>query len=236
MLEQISQHAAGISFRQIHLVDGNNDRNFRRLGVFDRLNGLRHDGVIGSDHENNNVSDIRAAGTHRRECCVTRCVEEADLVARLQLNLIGADMLGDAAGFASNNICRAQRVQKRGLTMVNVTHNGHDWWAVREIFWIVFDTFKTNFHIGFRHAFDGMAKFFGNQFGGVSIDNVIRAQHFTLLHHEFHDIAHAFFHPASKILQGDGFWKRDFDRDFLGLIAARAAFAFPLTGALNRCE
>ena len=43
-----------------------------------------------------------------------------------QLHLIGADMLGDAAGFARDHVGLAQRIQQRGLAVVDMAHDGDD--------------------------------------------------------------------------------------------------------------
>ncbi len=50
MLQQIGENAACICVLKVNLVHGNDDRNFRSLGVFDGFDGLRHDGVIRRDH------------------------------------------------------------------------------------------------------------------------------------------------------------------------------------------
>ena len=82
-----------------------------------------------------------------------------------------------------------------------------------------------------------MAEFLGDQFGGVSVDNIVATQHFTLIDHEFHDVSDAFVHPACKILQGDGFRQGNLDRDFLALFTpAEAAFAFAFAGTADRCQ
>ena len=69
--------------------------------------------------------DLGAAGAHRGEGGVAGRVDEGDLVAVL-LDLIGADMLGDAAGFAGDDIGVADRVEQRGLAVVDVAHDGDD--------------------------------------------------------------------------------------------------------------
>jgi hypothetical protein len=42
------------------------------------------------------------------------------------LDLIGADVLGDAAGFARHDVGLADRVEQRGLAVVDVAHDGDD--------------------------------------------------------------------------------------------------------------
>ena len=105
MLQQVGQNTARISFWQVNFVDRDNDWHFCRFGMADRFNCLRHDRVICRDNQNDNVRHVGTAGPHRREGCVAWCVQEANLVARFQLNLIGANMLRNAASFASNHVC-----------------------------------------------------------------------------------------------------------------------------------
>ena len=41
-------------------------------------------------------------------------------------DLVGTDVLGDAAGLARDDVRLADRVEQSGLTVVDVTHDGHD--------------------------------------------------------------------------------------------------------------
>ena len=93
----------------VDLVDGDDDRNVGRLGVIDRLVGLRAGAVVGGDHDHGDVGHTRAAGTHRGERLVARGVEEGDQVI-VVLDLVGADVLGDAAGLALGHVGLADRV------------------------------------------------------------------------------------------------------------------------------
>ena len=97
-----------------------------RLGVVDRLDRLRHDAVVGRDHEHHDVGDLGAAGAHRGEGRVARRVEEGDRRAAVGRHLVGADVLGDAAGLAGDHVGLADRVEQRGLAVVDVAHDGDD--------------------------------------------------------------------------------------------------------------
>ncbi len=44
----------------------------------------------------------------------------------LPLDLVGADVLGDAAGFAGDHVGRADLVEQQRLAVVHVTHHGDD--------------------------------------------------------------------------------------------------------------
>jgi hypothetical protein len=71
--------------------------------VVDRLDRLRHHAVVGRDHQNGDVGRLRATGAHCGEGGVAGRVDEGDLLTVL-LDLIGADVLGDAARFAGTTL------------------------------------------------------------------------------------------------------------------------------------
>ena len=48
------------------------------------------------------------------------------MLCPLCVDAVGADVLGDAAGFARRDARLADRVHQRGLAVVDVAHEGHD--------------------------------------------------------------------------------------------------------------
>ncbi len=113
----------GVDVRQVDLVERHHDRHFSRLGVGDSLDGLRHDAVVGGDHEHDDVGDIGAAGTHRCERLMARRVHKGDGAA-VGFDLVGADVLGNAATLGLDDVRLANAVQKRGLSVVDVAQDG----------------------------------------------------------------------------------------------------------------
>ena len=112
MLQQFGLDPGGIGVALVDLVDRDDHRHLRRLGVGDGFHRLGHDAVIGGHHQNDQIGDLGAAGAHRREGGMAGRIQESDLLAGLQLHLVGADMLGDAAGFARYDIGLAQGVEQ----------------------------------------------------------------------------------------------------------------------------
>jgi hypothetical protein len=93
--------------------------------VRDRLTRRRHHAVVSGDDKDGDVGGLSAAGTHGRERLVARCVEEGQPAA-LRLDLVGTNVLGDAAGFAFRHVGGANRVEQLGLAVVDVPHDGDD--------------------------------------------------------------------------------------------------------------
>ena len=81
-------------------------------------------------------------------------------------------MLGDAAGFAAGDIGVAEGVEQRGLAVVDMAHDGHDRRARQQMRRRSSAAPKAFLDVGFGDAADGMAEFFGDEFGGVGVDHV----------------------------------------------------------------
>src|SRR5699024_5154144 len=129
VLGQLLADLLRIGLGLVDLVDRDHDRHLRRLGVVERLDGLGHHPVVRGDHQDRDVGDVRTAGTHCGERLVARGVDEGQrtvLLLVLDLHLVGADVLGDAAGLPGADLRLADRVQQAGLAVVDVAHDGDD--------------------------------------------------------------------------------------------------------------
>ena len=112
MLQQILLDLLHVGGGKIDLVDGHDHRHAGVAGVADGLDRLRHDLVVGRHHQHHDVGNLRAAGPHGGEGLVTRGIEEGDLLPARQLDVIGADVLGDTAGFARDDVRLADVVEQ----------------------------------------------------------------------------------------------------------------------------
>ena len=110
---------------QIDLVQRHDDRHSGRLGVADRLFGLRHDAVVGRHDQHGDIGDVGPAGPHFGERLVARRIDEGDRAAVL-LDLVGADVLRDAARFAGDHVDADDPVQQRRLAVVDVAQERDD--------------------------------------------------------------------------------------------------------------
>ena len=122
LLGQLLPHPGRVGVLAVGLRDRHDDRDFGRTGVRDRLHRLRHHTVVGRDHEDRDVGDLRAARPHGGERLVARRVDEGDATIAA-IDLVRADRLGDAAGFAGDDVGVSDRVEQRRLAVVDVTHD-----------------------------------------------------------------------------------------------------------------
>src|SRR4051794_38765012 len=129
VLGELLADLGGVGPLLVHLVDRDDDRDACRLGVVERLDGLRHDAVVGGHDEDGDVGHLRAAGTHGGERLVARGVDEGDRAVDalvLVVDLVGTDVLGDAARLVGDDVRRPDRVEQLGLAVVDVTHHRDD--------------------------------------------------------------------------------------------------------------
>ena len=124
-LGQLGLHPVRVRIGLVDLVERDDDRHLRRLGVADRLERLGHDAVVGRHDHDRDVGHPGAAGAHRREGLVTRGVEEDHALAVVG-DLAGPDVLGDAAALAGGHLGRPDGVEQAGLAVVDVTHDRDD--------------------------------------------------------------------------------------------------------------
>ena len=115
--------AIGLGVRFIDLVDGDDDRNFGRLGVVDRFQRLRHYAVVRRHYQNHDVGHLGATGAHAGERLMAGGIDEDDLLA-VHLHLISANVLSDAAGFAPGDVGDADGVQQRCFAVIDMAHDG----------------------------------------------------------------------------------------------------------------
>ena len=114
------RHGTGL----VYLVDGEDHRDVGGLCVVDGFYRLGHDCVVSRDDDDGEVGHLGTTGTHGRKCLMTRGIEEGDVTSVLKSYAVCADVLGDAASLTGDDIGLADVVEQRGLTVVDMTHDG----------------------------------------------------------------------------------------------------------------
>ena len=149
---------------------------------------------------------------------MARRVDEGDTAARRRRDLIRADMLSDAAGFARRDLRGTDGVKQRCLAVVDMAHDGHDRRAGQQLLRIVRDVEHAFFDVRLGDPPHSVAELFGDKLCGIGVDRVCARGHVALLHEHAHHIDRTLGHAIGRILDGDRFRNDDLADDlFLGL-------------------
>ena len=204
VLQQLLADSVRVGVRAVDLVDGDDHGHVCGARMVDRLDRLRHDAVIGGDDQNDNVGDLGAARAHLRKRGMARRVDEGNACVVRKLHLIGADMLGDPAGFAGGDIGRPQRIQERRLAVIDMAHDGHHRWAGHQAASVIRFAFQADFHVRCAHPLHLVAELMHHQFGGIALDTLGHRRGDAQLHELFHYLDAPHRHAVGKFLDGDG--------------------------------
>ena len=225
-----------IGFGLVHLVERHDDGHFGRLRVLDGFDGLRHDAVVRAHHQDHDVGDLGAACTHGAERRVTRGIEKGHHALR-SLDVVCADVLGDAAGLARRHLGAPDVIEQRGLAVIDVTHDGHHRRTGQHLesrvglaLQIVLDDIFLAQHGGMAHLLD-------HQHRGVLFDHLIDGRHDAHVHHDLDDFGGLDRHFLRQFAHRHRLGDRDFANHAggrhleamlgVGIPAHRAAAAVP---------
>ncbi len=191
-----------VSVGLIYFIDGKHDGHTCRRGVVDSLDGLGHDGVVGSHDDDDKVGHLGAAGTHGGKGFVAGGVEEGYLLAVGEGHMIGTDMLGNTAGLTRNDVSLADIVEQRGLAVVDMTHDCNNRRTGKQIFLRVFDCGHGLGEVG-GDIFGFEAEFFGHNIDSFGIKTLVDADHDTHLHAGGNDVIDGHIHERSQVVGGN---------------------------------
>ena len=202
----------GVGVGLVDLVDRDKDGNTRRFGVVDRLLGLRHHAVVGGHHQDDDVGDARAARAHHRERFVAGRVEEDD-VAIVDLDRVGADVLGDAAGLALSDARRTDGVEQRRLAVVDVAHDRDDRRACDDVLGTDILGFDLQ-HLLFEGLhLDVGAEFAGDHRRGLVVERAVDRHHQPPVHQLAQHVLRLDVELGGEIGDRHPFGQRDRPRD-----------------------
>ncbi len=234
MLQKLFADALRVGSGLVDLVDGNNHRNACSLGVVDGFHRLGLQAIIGGDHEHHDIGNVGATRPHLREGLVARSVEESDLRLVGKLHLIGADMLRDSASFARDHVRAADRIEKRGLAVVDVAHDGHHRRACQQGIVCIHVSFGLDVDVRFADALDVVPELGDEQLGRVLIDRLVDRHDDAHLEKRLDEVRAAFGHAVREFLNGDRL-RHDDVADLLGRRPGlHVRTLFLLAGALQR--
>ena len=220
----------------IHLVDGHDDGNVRGLGVVDGLNRLRHDAVVGRNHEDRNIRAHCAARAHLGKCRVARGIEEGDGLV-VYLDGIRANVLGDAAGLARCDLCVTDIVEKGGLAVIDMAHDDDDRRTGDELFCRVLMIVKEFFlNCDDDLALDLAAELHGYKFRRIVVDGLVDRRHHAVFQQTLDDLRRRLLHARGEFTDGDFIGDFDDQRRFFCNLQLKPAHLFLLLRAVLRTE
>ena len=156
-------------------------------------------------------------------------VDEGDLGARRRRDLVGADVLGDAARLAAGHVGGADGVEQRRLAVIDMAHDGHHRRPRMQLGRVVGLVEQAFLDVGFGDPAHRVAEFLGDQLGGVGVDDVGDLEHLPLLHQQLDHVHRALGHAVGELLDGDDLRDRHLAHQlFLGLVGG-----MPLGQALH---
>ena len=232
VLGQLLKYTVRICARLVDLVDRHDDRHVCCLGMVDCLNGLRHDAVVCRNDQDRDIRDLCAARTHGGKRRMARGIEEGDLLV-IYLDAVRTDMLGDAAGLALGDLGLTDRIEQRGLAVVNVAHDDNDRIARLELLLAVLALVKQLLLDGdMDFLFDLAAHLLRNDRSGVEVDDLGNRRHHAQLDQALDDICGRTLHTGSQLTDRNLIRDHDLDRDLLErghlLLALQALHLFLL--------
>src|SRR5471030_2036910 len=176
------------------------------------------------------------SGTHARKGFVTRRIEEGNGTAR-RFDVVSADVLRDPARFAGRHFGATNIVQQRGLTMVDVTHDG-DHRCTRLRFEVSMLTLvgQQRFRIVLFGGVGFVAHLLDQDHRGFLIQHLVDGAHLAQFHQLLDDFGSLDGHLVRQLGHGDGFRHVDvFDDGFgrrleIGFAIIRVRTATAATG------
>ncbi len=161
--------------------------------------GLRHDVIVCCNDDDGNIRDLGTTGTHGGEGLVTGSIQEGDVAAVLERDVVGTDVLGDASCLAGYDVGVADVVQQRSLTVVHMPHDGNDGGAWNQVRLVV-----LYLHHGFADfgtdVFCLEAVFLGHQVDGLGIHALVDADHDAYAHAGGDNVGHRHVHHGGQLV------------------------------------
>ena len=196
---EILAHLLRVRVRLVDLVHGDDDRHLGGACVVDRLDRLRHDAVVGRDHEHSDVRHLGAAGAERGERLVARRVEERHAPA-VVVDLVGADVLRDAAGLRLHDGAFPDGVEQRRLAVVDVTHDRDDRRTCREVVGVVLVRLRLELLLVGVLDLDFLLGLRRDQLDGFVRERLRDGDHLADAHHDLDDLGDGHAERGGQLL------------------------------------
>ena len=183
--------------------------------MLDSFFGLRHDAIVGGNHQNHDVGSLGTAGTHGGKGRVTGGVQEGHHAA-IGFYVVGTNVLSNTTSLTGSHLSATDVVEQRGLTVVNVTHNGNNRCAAQLFTLVVHGLDQLVFQVALANLLDLVAHVFCNDRSSILIQHLVDGNHGAVLEHVLDDLGRLDRHLLRQLGNGDGFTNHHFTHDRTG--------------------
>src|ERR1051326_7455913 len=191
-----------VGIRLVDLVHRDDDRDVCRLGVTDRFDRLRHDVVVGGHDKHDDIGQLRAARSHRREGLVTGGIEKRDALFSVHLHHIRADVLGDPACLARDDVAAPDVIEQRRLAVVDVAHDGDDGGPGLELGFFV-GGFGDDIFGDLREEPHLVPELVGHERDRILVQALVDGDHEAECDALFDDVGRVHPHQVRELIDGD---------------------------------
>jgi hypothetical protein len=169
---------------------------------------------------------------------MARRVEEGDRRAVGRRHLIGADVLGDAAGLARDHVRLADLVEQRGLAVIDVTHDRHHRRPRRQLALVLGRLLHDHvLDVRLGDALHAMAELLDDERRGLGVDRLVLRRHDPVLEQRLDHRGRALGHAVGELLHRDRVGDAHVAHHLLALAGmARHLALLALLAALQRGE
>ena len=207
MLGEFLPNPLQVRFGLVYLVNRNDNRHFSGLRMIDSFDGLRHNTIIGCNNEDNNIGDLCTPSPKRSKCLMAGRIEKCNVLP-LQGDFIRSYMLCDAACFSFSYFCLPYSIKQRGLTVVDMAHNGNHRRPEDEVL-PFFDKLANDIHLLCRGEFDLDAEMVSNEHGRIRIDRLVDGRHISHLHELLYHFRYFMTDSIGKLFYSSPFLELD---------------------------
>ena len=219
VLDQTLFDVVGVGFGLVHLVHGDDQRHASRNAACSTASTVCGMTPSSAATTSTTMSVSLAPRARMAVNAAWPGVSRKLMTPFGVVDMIGTDVLGDAAGFAGGDLGTADVVEQRSLAVIDVPHDGHD---RRTRFLVAAIGFgmrdQRRFGIVVTGPYGLVAQFLDDEHGRVVIDGLIDRGHDTHLEQRFDHVRPLDRHLRGEVGDDHRVAQRNFTHDRCGSV------------------
>src|SRR5579875_2367748 len=194
----------------VDLVDRHDYGNVGGPRMVERLHRLRHHALVRGNHQDYDIRNLGAARAHRGKRLMAGSIDEGDSPSVVRIDHVRADVLGNPAEFLFSDLAVANRVQQRGLAVIDVTHDG-DHRRTRHqlaVGGLLAAGLDCRFDVE-SDVLDVISELAGDQCRRINVENLVDGRHDAQRHQLLDYFGGFHAHVAGEVRHGNAFGNAD---------------------------